>query len=173
MAEPEVDEVEARVRADIATHGWHLALVPPEDDTPGWALTIGLFERFDHPEIVVFGPDIEAVARLAHHVASLVRDGRRFEAGCDAGDVLVDQRLGFRGVAPKWVAPFLGNAAWHYRSEGFPVLQCVWPDPGGHLPWEPGADPAWRDDQPLLHHQETHRALPERLVAVLRREGAL
>jgi hypothetical protein len=167
------EEFEARVRADIARHGWHVALVPPEAGTPGWALSIGLFERFGHPELVVFGPDLAVLGRLVNHLGAWVRDGAHFEAGSERSDVLAGQTLAFREVAPKWIEVFLGNAAWHYRSQDFPALQGFWPDPGGRFPWDPACDLAWRADQPLLFHAETHRALSERLVDLLRREGAL
>ncbi|MDJ0789224.1 MAG: DUF4262 domain-containing protein [Myxococcota bacterium] len=167
------DVVDARVRADIDRFGWHAALFPADGSTPGWAVTVGLFERFDHPEVVIFGPDLQSMNGLLTHVAHQVVHGRRFEAGEDAHDVLKGQAVGFRPVARKWIAPFLGNVAWHYRNEDFPVLQCFWPDPGGRLPWHEGADPDWRDDQPQLFHQETHRALSEALIEALRREGAL
>jgi hypothetical protein len=81
--------------------------------------------------------------------------------------------LALRGVARKWIPVFLGNAAWHYQRQDVPALQAFWPDPKGCFPWQPEGDPQWRADQPLLHLTETHRALSEPLVAVLRREGAL
>ena len=49
------DEIDLRVRADIERHGWHVVIVPPEGDSPGWAHTIGLFARYQHSELLVFG----------------------------------------------------------------------------------------------------------------------
>lgn len=167
------EEIEARVCADIARHGWHAALVPPEAGTPGWAFSIGLFERFGHPELVVFGPDLPLLGQLLNQLGARIRDGARCEAGSERSDVLAGQIVAFREVSPKWVEIFLGNAAWHYRSRQFPALQGFWPDPAGHFPWDPDCDPQWREEQPLLFHGETHRALSERLIGVLQREGTL
>lgn len=165
--------VDERVRLDIEQFGWHAALIPGEGATPGWAVSVGLHQRFEHPELLIFGPDLPSLNDLLTHLARMVIQGRRFEADEEATDVLEGQRVGFRKVERKWYAPFLGNAAWHYQGDEFPVLQCFWPDPAGHLPWDPGADPEWRGDQPLLFHKETHLALSETLTDVLRREGAL
>jgi len=129
------DEIQQRVRRDIAETGWHLVMVPPEQGTPGWTHTIGLAERYDHPEIVIFGPDLEQIGPLANHLGALVRGGRRLEAGTEAADILQGHRMAFRAVAPKWVPVFLGNAAWHYASEDVRVIQAFWPDPGGWFPW--------------------------------------
>ena len=167
------DEIQARVRRDIDETGWHLVMVPPEGRTPGWAHTLGLWERYQHPELLVFGPDLERIGPLANHLGAMVRGGRCFEADTEESGILEGNPLAFRRVAAKWLPVFLGNAAWHYESEEFPVLQAVWPDSGGHFPWQEGADPGWRDDQPRLHETGTLAALPEPMIEVLRREGAL
>jgi len=46
---------DAQVPADIETYGWHVIEVPEDDEGPGFAFTIGLFRRFEHPELIVFG----------------------------------------------------------------------------------------------------------------------
>jgi hypothetical protein len=168
------DEIQARVRADIERYGWHVALIPPEAETPGWAATIGLFARTGHPEILLFGPQLDVLTQLANALGAEVLAGRVFEDRERATDILAGGApLAFRRVRRKWYPPFLGNVAWFYRHEDFPTLQCFWPDRAGHFPWEPECDPAARPEQPLLHEHETHRALSEPLTAVLQREGAL
>ena len=167
------DEIEARVRHDIAHHGWHLVMVPAEGDAPGWAHTIGLYERFGHPELIAFGSDLEMLGPLVNALGTRVSAGTRFEAETAHEGVLEGYRVAFRSVAAKWVGTFLGNAAWHYQREDFPVVQAFWPDPGGFFPWEPGHDETWRHGQPRLEHTETHRALSEPMIRSLRDEGAL
>lgn len=157
----------------MARHGWHVALVAPESGTPGWAHSIGLVERFEHPEILVFGPELPLLHRLVNAIGERVRHGARFAADTEHEGVLAGHRLAFRAVARKWYGPFLGNAAWHYRGEPFPAVQVFWPDPRGRFPWEPDSDPDWREQQPRLFLEETHRALSEALTGVLLREGAL
>jgi hypothetical protein len=166
-------EVDARVRADIARFGWHLVLLPPAHGAAGWAHTIGLDERFAHPELLVFGNDLSVLAPLLNALGERVRAGLKLAAGTRLDGVLEGLPLAFREIAGKWIEPFLGNAAWHYRRERIPALQCFWPDPGGRFPWEAECDPTWREDQPLLYQRETHRALSERMLAALREDGAL
>jgi uncharacterized protein DUF4262 len=167
------DEVDQRVSLDIARHGWHVVLVPPEADSPGWAHSIGLWQRFEHPELLVFGSEPRQLGALLNELGERVRGGRRFEAGAEEPGVLSGLPFAFRAVAPRWMNVFLGNAAWHYRSERFPALQGFWPDRGGRFPWDAGCTPEVAAEQPRLAHAELHLALPERLLATLRREGAL
>lgn len=167
------DEIEARVRNDIDQHGWHIVLIPPEEPAPGWAHTIGLFERFEHPELLTFGIDLQVLAGLLNHLGAAIHRGARFGAGDEPVGLLERGALAFRDIRPKWQELFLGNAAWHYKRPDVPALQCFWPDPGGHLPWQPECDAAWRGDQPLLYEATTQAAIPEPLIESLRREGAL
>jgi hypothetical protein len=167
------DDVEARVQHDIQHHGWHVVLIPPDGDAPGWAHTIGLWERFAHPELLVFGSEPRQLAALLNALGERVRGGQRFAAGAREDGVLQGLGFAFRAVAKRWIPVFLGNAAWHYRSEAFGVLQGFWPDPEDRFPWDAGCACDVAAEQPRLEHAELHRALPEPLLAALRREGAL
>jgi len=167
------DEVDTRVRADIERHGWHVVIVPSEAGAPGWAHSIGLFERHQHPELLVFGSEPRQLGALVNALGERVRGGRRFVADEDATGILEALPFAFRRVARRWISVFLGNAAWHYQREDFPVLQGFWPDPAARFPWDPGCAPDVSAGQPQLAHAELHLALSERLLATLRREGAL
>jgi hypothetical protein len=169
----QTDEVDQRVELDIARHGWHVVLIPPEADSPGWAHTIGLWQRFEQPELLVFGSEPRQLAALLNALGERVRAGSRFAAGTEEAGVLEGLPFAFRAVAPRWTNVFLGNAAWHYRSERFPALQGFWPDRAGRFPWDANCALEVAAEQPQLAHAELHLALPERLLAALRREGAL
>ncbi len=169
----EQTDVDARVREHIARYGWHLVMIPPTPEAAGWVHTIGLLERFEHPELIVFGNDFSVLSPLLNALGERVRAGARFEAGGELHGVIEGLPIAFREVAAKWIPPFLGNAAWHYQRAALPALQCFWPDPSGHFPWQPECDASWRGDQPLLYERETHRALSERMLAALRADGAL
>lgn len=174
MKPDEDDEAIARkVRADIERVGWHLVLVPPDEHTPGWAHSIGLWERFGHPELVVFGSDLSVLGPLLNALGARVRAGQRLEADTELEGVLQGLPLAVRAVAPRWVQTFLGNAAWHAGHPDLPALQVVWPDARGRFPWDPACDPDWRDEQPRLAAERVHEALSERWIDALRREGAL
>lgn len=148
--DPRTDrEIDPRVRRDIAEHGWHVVKVMEDDVGPAHAFSIGLVESHDHPEIVVTGPDLDVLHRLVNAVGEEVRDGRRFEPGHEYAGIVADLRCHFRAVHPTNYPDFLGYAGWYYRGAFFPALQCVWPDPSGRYPWDPGFPPellAWQPD---------------------------
>ncbi|HVP29538.1 MAG TPA: DUF4262 domain-containing protein [Myxococcota bacterium] len=172
----ELDETDLRVRADIERYGWHVAVVPPDEATPGavgWAFTIGLEQSLRHPELVVFGLEPGLAQGLLNRAADAVRRGWRFEIGQRYEGLLEGYPCAVREVDVRWHSVFLGNAQWHYRGDGFAALQLFWPDPAKRFPWEEGFSEAWRADQPLLFLSTDEQALPSGLRASLEREGAL
>jgi hypothetical protein len=170
------EEADRRVRRDVQRYGWHVALVPPDPARPGsvgWAFTIGLFETYQHPELVVFGREVEILHPLLNRAGDAVRRGWRFDDTRTYTGLVEGYACAFRTVAPRWLEVFLGNAQWHYRGEPFPALQLFWPDAERRFPWQEGFAPEWRDDQALLFHDDPAVALAPALAALLRAEGAL
>jgi hypothetical protein len=170
MAAP--DDIEARVRGDIAEHGWHVVKVMGDDAAPAWAYTIGLHETAGHPELAMFGLPLDDLHAALNQMGALIRSGRVFEPGEHDG-IFEGLPCAVRPVEPRWMDVFFGNAAWHYKDAAVPLLQCFWPDAAGRFPWQDGFDASWRSDQPQLFRGDVEAALSETLAETLRREGAL
>jgi hypothetical protein len=120
---PCTDEVDARVQSDIQRHGWHVVLVPPEQDSPGWAHTIGLWERYRHPELLVFGSEPRVLTELLNTLGERVRGGRRSSPESE-GSVL-QGLLRFR--ASRRAGPTSSRQrGWHYRAN-FEALRASGP----------------------------------------------
>jgi len=130
--------IDPRVRRDIEQHGWHVVKVREDDVGPAHAFTLGLHERHGHPEIVAVGPDLDALHQLVNAVGEEVRAGRRFAPDRDYPGILAGLACRFRAVHAANYGDFLGYAGWYYEGARFPALQCVWPDPSGRFPGEPG-----------------------------------
>lgn len=175
-----MDELNERVRADIDAHGWHVAKIAGDDFAPAWAFTIGLQERFQHPEVICFGLDLEVLHALLNRVGSLVGGGRSFGPGREPlvapareAEVLQGTDCAFRQVATRWRDLFAGNAGWFYQERSFELIQCFWPDPEGRLPWDEGFEADLLLRQPQLYLPEEAQALSPGFASVLREEGAL
>jgi len=141
---------DAQMRADIATYGWHVIKVYEDDEGPGFAFTIGLFQRFDHPELIVFGLPLDTMHLMLNGAGEAVRAGRPFAAGHNYDDILEGYDCTFRPVSRKHYEAYLGSARWYYEGDGFPVLQLIWPDREHRYPWAAPADAWIREAQPVL-----------------------
>jgi hypothetical protein len=148
------DDLEADILASIERVGWHVCVVSADDEGPGFAFSIGLFESFGHPELICFGPPPETLAALINAVGQAVRDGARFEDGSVSNDIIEGNGCAFRTMVKRAYRDFLGYALWFYDGDDFPVLQLVLPDRQGNFPWEQGASEGIRALPALWEDQE-------------------
>jgi hypothetical protein len=148
-----MDPGDAQVHADIATYGWHVIEVAEDDEGPGFAFTIGLYRRFQHPELIVFGLALDTMHLMLNAAGEAVRAGRTYAAGQNYEDVLEGYACTFRPVPSRHYEAFLGYARWYYEGDDFPTLQLVWPDREHRYPWAAPTDAWIRDAQPVLADQ--------------------
>lgn len=163
-----LDEQERRVVENIEQFGTHVFQIHGNhgvadeqgivDD--GFSFTIGMQYNFDHPEFIVFGQKTEWQVALLNALREEVRAGVRFEPGSSCESVLPGFTMVFRDVPASAHLEYLGWAVWFYhriapQKGPLRVLQAVWPDLAGVLPWEDGYDAGYR--QPIL--DGTHPAI--------------
>jgi hypothetical protein len=151
-----MDDVE-KIEFMIETDGFAVEPVPPDLDSDppraGYTYTIGLPSDVGFPELVVFGMKPVNARGLIGLVRDQLREG--VEIPLDVELVgLLDNELRCR-FAPvdldDWGPLFATAAAW-YRGEAFEVVQLVYPDPNGFLPYEAGFDRQRVISQPLIGH---------------------
>ena len=163
MPTPET-EVDRRLLDDVEAQGWHVMRVPPRGNTPGWAFSVGLHHRFDHPEIIVFGLPPEALFNLVDRIASRVASGDCFSPGSTSDRILEGYTCGIQPVMRRWYQAFLGYAIWFYGDEEFPVVQFRWPDRGNRRPEHPDFDGELASLQPFLEYERAEEAGVEALL---------
>jgi Domain of unknown function (DUF4262) len=49
------DDLEKIVIANINEYGWHCVNVIEDDGHPPWSYTIGLYDTWEHPELIIVG----------------------------------------------------------------------------------------------------------------------
>ncbi|HXX43102.1 MAG TPA: DUF4262 domain-containing protein [Candidatus Acidoferrales bacterium] len=142
---------ERKLVDDVEAYDCHIIQVRPDNEIPGWSYTIGLFENFGQPEVVVVGLKDDTAHFLLNEVRNLYRDGAVLQEGQRQSELLANVDCEFRPVEKRWLeAGVMGYANWFYGGPVYPVLQCVYPDLKGVFPWEPAFDETWRNRQALL-----------------------
>jgi len=139
----------------IETDGYAVEPVPadPSQDPPraGYTYTIGLPALVTFPEVVVFGLTPVAAKGLIGLVVDILRGGTEVPVDVDLVGIL-DNDLRCRFVSidtEQWGELFATAAAW-YRGEPVEVVQLVYPDRNGFLPYEAGFEHRLRFAQPVL-----------------------
>jgi hypothetical protein len=145
-----LEERDAKLLEVLEQSGWFVTKVGATDYEPAFAYSMGLYQHFGHPEIILFGLDLAVMHRLINDVGERIRQGRRYEEGNRYDDLLAGYQCEFRRVDPRHYDELLSWAVWYYTGSQFPVLQLTWPDPTGVFPWEEGFDERFRRKQPRL-----------------------
>ncbi len=114
------DVSDQQVLDDVAEHGWHVMNVLDLPDSPGWAYSIGLYQNFDHPEVVVFGLNAELMHSIINSVGNDIRAGKRFMDGRQYPELIDAYSCIFKTVDVTWYYPFLGYANWFYKGTDYP-----------------------------------------------------
>lgn len=154
-----------KVLADVEKFGWHVVKILETDDSPGWAFSIGLFQTFGHPEVVVFGLNHDLMHSIINSIGEDIRSGKNFEINRQYDELIEGYACTFKPVHQIWYATFLGYANWYYGNFDYPAIQCLWPDKNNFFPWEPEFNSSWVWAQPLLFNQDPESA---RIVDLLR-----
>jgi len=135
------DGYEDIVLENIDEFGWHVVLVPDDDEGPGFAYSIG-----QEPEVVVFGLEAEAM----HAIVDAAGEAEAIPVDVPLDGYLEGHPVVFKRVSKERYKDFLGYALWYHEGDGFEVLQCVWPDKAGQFPWDAGFRKDLRPLQPPL-----------------------
>jgi hypothetical protein len=139
----------------IETAGWAVEPVAAQLDadppTPGYAYTIGVPAAVDFPEVVVFGLAPVAAKGLLELVVDACRGGTEIPLGVELVGLLDNElRCVFAPVDVDAHATMFATAVSWYRGKPFELVQLVYPDRSGWLPYEPGFDAHMRFAQPII-----------------------
>ena len=141
---------ERAILGAIASEGLHIEHVAIDDDGPGFSFTVGLWQTFQQPEVIVFGLEDHVADELLDEIADLAHEGTRFLADSKHDGLLQHYPARFFAVPKGFYRNFLGVAVWAYEGDAFEAVQLVWPDKQGRWPWEDGVRGVFRDRQPVL-----------------------
>jgi len=139
----------------IETNGWLLEPVAATTSTdppfPGYGYTIGFEQTFGFAEVVILGLKPVAAKGLAGLIADLLGGGTQIPIGeLFRGLYDGEQRAALLPVEVGAMGAMFESATAWYGDAPYRMVQLVWPDRNGWLPWEPGFDPALVGVQLLL-----------------------
>src|SRR5262245_52220171 len=70
----DLDEMDLAAVADVQGHGWQVLKMLADEQTAGWAFTVGPWRTYGHPELAMFGLRLDDMQNLAEQ-------GRRYGQG--------------------------------------------------------------------------------------------
>ena len=139
----------------IETNGWALEPVPPTSTTshppPGTPTRSGCRRPSGFAEVAVFGLTPVAANGLVTLVADACRGGTEIPLGVELVGLLDnDLRCMFAPIdLDRWGPWFPTAVAW-YRGEPFAIVQLLYPDRNGFMPYEAGYEQRMTFAQPVI-----------------------
>jgi hypothetical protein len=148
---PHAEKIEWMVETD----GYAVEPVLPDAESdpprPAYAYTIGFPAHVAFPEVAVFGLMPVAARGLLGLVAEARLGGTEIPLDVELVGLLDNElRCRFSPVdLSRWGAWFATAEAW-YRGQPFEVVQLIYPDRNGFLPYESGFEQRLRLAQPVI-----------------------
>lgn len=131
-----IDKFEQKAIDDVRAFGIHVIAVGEDSIGPGFVYSIGLFETYAHPEIIIVGLRQELAHSLLNNMAADIKQGRTFNSQ-DFHDGVLDGFVCYFGdVKRELYEDYVGWDIWFYDGENFPLVQCVYPTVLGKFPWD-------------------------------------
>ncbi len=139
----------------IDTHGWALETIAadPSTDPPtaACAYSIGMRAAVDFPDIAIFGLAPAAANGLVTLVADACRGGTVIPLGEELVGLLDNElRCLFAPIEPAEAAHRFTTAQSWFRGASLDMVQLLYPDRNGFMPYEPGFDQRLRWAQPVV-----------------------
>lgn len=150
----------------VDKYGCYIAMIE-SDHLPSFAYSIGLYEKFEHPEIICFGLNIDMMGNLINEVAAMIKQGSKIQTDVSYPDFLENVDVKFIPVSKSFYGNYFGYGTRYYKdSTDFSALQLVWPDKENSFPWDEGFNPDWKFKQPLLDRNTDFKFYEERNLGV-------
>ena len=132
----------------LEREGWALDAVPARADAdspfPRYAYTIGLEDRFGFPEVCIVGLSPVACRGLFDLVVDALEGGTDLPINAAFVGLLEgDQPCALLPLDASGLVGLFPSLAEHHSLSGgsgddFRMVQMIWPDKAGALPWETG-----------------------------------
>ena len=120
-------------------------------DEPNFAYSLGAFESYGAPELIIFSLDNDVAAGIINDIMDDYQAGRRFACAVPEFEVVGGgHAVVFLEADPLKAAEYARFTSWYYERAPFPLWQLAWPASNGSFPWEPDYPHDLLDDQPDL-----------------------
>lgn len=135
---------------DIEQYGLGIASISEDESGPTYSFSIGLFDNYEHPEIILLGLPQLRSQEIINNIALKIHDGNKFEPDQCYDGILKGYKCCFKKINKKYYEDYLGWAKWYYDGDNFPAIQCIWPDKNNLYPWDDKFSDSNKWYQPVL-----------------------
>ncbi|WP_184544752.1 DUF4262 domain-containing protein [Mucilaginibacter sp. FT3.2] len=143
-------QLDTKLENDITKFGLQVMYVMEDETGPGFSYSIGLFETYQHPEIIIIGLKQQLAHTLINNMAHDIKNGKFFSQLKYESDILNGFNCYIIEVKKSNYDSYVGQAQRYYKGDDFPLLQCIYPTIKGIYPWQDEWPESIKDLQPIL-----------------------
>lgn len=147
----DTNDLKKNIEANIEKYSLQVIMIEATDYLPSFAYSIGLWQKYNHPEIICFGLSTSLLHTIINDVAEIIKTGESIITEKNYFDRIFDNsKAEFLKVDPQNIDDYFGTAINFYNTNDFPALQLVWTDRNDKFPWEENFEDEFLHKQPLL-----------------------
>jgi len=138
---PQEDERDQAFIDGIIEHG-HMVMqvastADDPSDEPAFAYSVGGFEAYGAPEIVISGLKLELMHKMINNFMACWKDGDRFELGVRYPGFIEGFDIVCLEASKEALRTHATFADWYHERKPFPLWQMIWPGAvDGEFPWD-------------------------------------
>lgn len=99
-----------KIQRNMEQYGCYIIQVKPDGFLPGFAYTIGLYQKFNHPEIICFGLSLDLLGSVLNDACELIKNGQSLQVGVHYDDFIADFSIQFLTVDKSFYPNYWGIA---------------------------------------------------------------
>ncbi len=138
-----------KTQLDIDKFGLSVIVVEATEYLPSFAYSIGLWQKYKHPELICFGLSTKTLHTIINDTAKLIESGQYIQPNETYDNIFENSKTEFLKVDNRNLSNYFGTGIDFYNSN-FPALQIVWTDRNNKFPWETDFETEFIYRQPLL-----------------------
>ncbi len=159
-------EAEEKIVKTVKEHGWFVALFEATKYLPSFGYTIGLWENYKHPELIVFGLRTETLHSILNIGGEIVKSGEKIIPNQKSDEFLESSEVYIFEVQKENLKDYFGYGLWFNKGE-FPAYQIVWSDRNQVFPWEKDFEDIFLNKQPLIDRNADFKFREEKNLGVI------
>lgn len=168
-------EINLTIQSNIDEFGCEIIEVEGNGYFPSYVYTIGLYQEFNHPEIVCFGLSCETMIDMLNQLKDTIEEANIcYEVDKMYYNILPKEYpITFLKVNHLYYSEYFDVAVDFYEKSGYSFYQLIWPDNSKLFPWQKHFDLNIKYNQPLLDRNLDFFFLEDRNMTIFTTENVL
>ncbi len=156
-----------KIISEINENGYCIIATESSPYLPSVAYTIGLQQKYNHPEIIIFGLDLHNMKGILQEVTDMIKTGIKLQLSTCYNDFFDNGNAEFLAVADENIHDYFIEIPAIQNGRKRTALQLVWTDRKNKFPWEEGFEMEFKWKQPLLDRNASFKFREEKDLEVL------